>query len=340
MKTVRLALLGYGNAGRAFGRMLERKKADIRRLYDAEVVITALVTGSRGSLFQPEGLDVAAAEADLAKNGRFTDDSGMDAMAVIQSGAYDVLVELTPISIRDGQPAITHIETALNLGKDVITANKGPIAWAWRRLTDLAAAKGCKFYYETTVMDGTPVFNLASETLRLCTITEVDGILNATTNYILGELEKGVSFEDAVKTGREKGFVEADPSMDIDGWDAAAKLTALMNVLMNAGLTPNDIDRTGIRDVTAAEVQAARARGMAVKLVCRGWLENGVPKGKVAPAEVPMDDAMATITGAASIVGLTTDLAGKISVIEYEHKPEIDQTAYGILSDLARILAG
>ncbi|MDL2327561.1 hypothetical protein LJC64_02745 [Ruminococcaceae bacterium OttesenSCG-928-A11] len=340
MKKVKLALIGYGNAGQAFGRMLERKRADIRAQYGAEVSVTALVTGRRGTLFDPAGLDLAAAEADLAKNGRFTADCRMDAMAVIQRGEYDVMVELTPISIRDGQPAITHIETALGLGKHVITANKGPIAWAWRRLTALAAEKGCKFYYETVVMDGTPVFNLASETLRLCTITEIDGILNATTNYILGELEKGVSFEDAVESGREKGFVEADPSMDIDGWDAAAKLCALMNVLMDAGLTPNDIDRTGIRAVTAQQVQDARQRGMAVKLVCRGWLENGVPKGKVAPAEVPPTDAMSTITGAASVVGFTTDLMGKVAVIEYEHKPEIDQTAYGILSDLARILAG
>lgn len=340
MREIRLAMIGYGNAGRAFGRMLDAKREEIRRQYGAELRVVSIVTKTRGSLHAPEGLDLAALERELEAHGAFKDDCGRNAMDIIEAGDYDVMAELTPISIRDGQPAINHIRAALGLGKDVLTANKGPIAWAYRELKELAAARGCQFCYETTVMDGTPVYNLAADNLRLCQITAIGGILNATTNYILGEMEKGVSFDAAVQAGREKGFVEADPSMDIDGWDAAAKLTALMNVLMGADLTPDKIERRGIREVTEAQLQAARRQGKAVKLVCRGSLEGGVPKGVVAPMEVDLGDSMATITGAASIVSLTTDLMGTVSILEHEHQPEINQTAYGILSDLVRILTG
>ena len=130
-----------------------------------------------------------------------------------------------------------------------------------------------KFYHESTVMDGVPVFNLTDETLKGCKILEVSGILNATTNYVLSEMEHGISWEDAVAEGQRRGFVEADPSMDLDGWDAAAKLTALMNVLMDVEITPEEIQREGIRGITPEQMAEARQNHQRLKLLCRGWLE-------------------------------------------------------------------
>ena len=191
MKTIRIALIGYGNVGKAFAAMLLRKEEYIREAFDAKAIITGICTKCRGVCMRPEVIDTTSLTDEMFNK-------ELDAFAVIDSGEYDVMIELTPINIMTGQPATDHIRRALQLGKHVITANKGPIAWHYRELRDLAKKQGVGFCHEATVMDGTPVYNLAKETLKGCRITEVSGIFNATTNFILTEMEKGVSFEDAV----------------------------------------------------------------------------------------------------------------------------------------------
>ena len=331
MDTIRIALIGYGNVGQAFARMLVRRQKYIEETFDTRPVITAVCTGRRGGILRPEGIDISAITDDIF-------DQSLNAKTIIESGEYDVLTELTPINIMTGQPATDHIRQALELGKHVITANKGPVAWAYRELRDLAKARGVMFCHEATVMDGVPVYNLAKETLMGCQITEISGILNATTNYILTEMERGVSYEDAVKEGQRQGFVEADPAMDVDGWDAAAKLTALMNVLMDVHITPMDIRRTGIGGITKEDLDTAAAEGKKIKLICHGWLEDGKPVGTVEPTLVGVSDLPAVMDTTASYVTITTDLMGGVTVIEEPFEPEIDHTAYGVLSDLLRIL--
>jgi homoserine dehydrogenase len=259
-------------------------------------------------------------------------------MDVIDFGEYDVMCELTPINIMTGQPATDHIRRALELKKHVITANKGPIAWHYRELRDLAKKQGVQLCYEATVMDGVPVYNMAQETLRGCKITEIKGILNATTNFILTEMEKGISYEDAIEEGRRQGFVEADPSMDLDGWDASAKLTALMNVLMDETITPMDIDRIGISGITKEDLDKAAAEGKKIKLLCHGYLKDGKAIGEVKPTLVEKNDMAAIMDATMSYVTVNTDLMGEVTVVEHAFEPEIDHTAYGVLSDLLRIL--
>jgi homoserine dehydrogenase len=260
----------------------------------------------------------------------------MSATDVAKSAAYDVLIELTTLEIFSGQPAIDHIKTAFLRGKHAITANKGPIAWAYRELRDLADKNNCLFFYETTVMDGSPVFNLVEHTLKMCKITEIQGILNSTTNFLLRELENGVAYGDAIKKGQEIGFVEADPSLDVLGWDAAAKVTALMNVHMDAGITPLDIDRTGIEDITPEKIEDAKKRGKVIKLICGGSVEGGIARGFVKPREIDTCDLFASINGASSVVSFTTDLMGTISVVA--HDPGIKETAYGVFGDTLRVI--
>ena len=331
MDIFRIALIGYGNVGKAFAQMLMRKKEYIEEAFGRTPLITSICTRSRGGLICPEGIDPERISDDMFEQ-------SMDAMEVIRTGEYDVMCELTPINIMTGQPATDHIRTGMRLGKHVITANKGPIAWAYRELRDLADRQGVQFRYEATVMDGTPVYNLAQETLMGCRITEVSGIFNATTNFILTEMEKGVSFEEAVEEGRRQGFVEADPSMDIDGWDAAAKLTALMNVLMDVEITPDQINRTGISGITKADIDAASRQGKRIKLICRGRMVDGKPEGTVRPTLVNRDTLPAIMDATSSYVMIDTDLMGATTVIEEPFEPEIDHTAYGVLSDLLRIL--
>ena len=340
MKTVNLALMGFGNAARAFARILLEKEAVLAADYGVQIRVTAIATGSRGGLVDAAGIDLREAIRQLEEEGHF--DPACSAYSTL-SGAemaetceYDCLVELSPLNIFTGQPAMTHIESALNRKKHAITANKGPIAWAYARLRDLAKEQGVGFYYETTVMDGTPVFNLVQKTLHHCKVTCVEGILNTTTNFVLEELAKGQPYEAVMEEGRRRGFVEADPSMDLDGWDAAAKLTALLNVLMDAGITPMDIDRTGIGGVTAEQMADAAARGKVIKLLCHGHRDETGLQAWVRPTEVEAGSLWATITGTSSVVSIETDLMGKLSMVE--HDPELPQTGYGVYSDLTRLL--
>ncbi|HML36051.1 MAG TPA: hypothetical protein PKA19_01315 [Bacillota bacterium] len=341
MRELKIAMLGFGNAGRAFAGLLLDKQEEIRETYGCGVEVVAIATGSRGSLVNEAGVDLRQALSDMESAGRFQTDSpeysGLSAMEIAEQVDYDVLVELTPLAIFSGQPAISHITAALSRKKHAITANKGPIAWAFENLRSMAEENGVRFYYETTVMDGTPVFNLVEENLRLCRVNEVKGILNSTTNFILEELAKGRDYGEVIAEGQAKGFVEADPSLDVDGWDAAAKTAALLNVLMGAGITPDQIQRQGIGDVTAEQIRDAASRGKVIKLLCRGTRDNnGKVAGKVGPEEIGRDELLATITGTSSVVSITTDLMGTVSVVE--HDPEIQQTGYGIFSDLIRLM--
>ncbi|MBQ1489881.1 MAG: homoserine dehydrogenase [Eubacterium sp.] len=333
MKTLKLALIGCGNVGKGFIDMLALRQEYIQEKYDTEVLITAVCTRRLGGYTDPAGIDMKTVRGDSF-------DRLLGSMDVIDHADYDVMVELTPLNIRTGQPAIDHIRHAILRGKHVITANKGPIAWSYRALADLAEEKGVHFLYEATLMDGVPVYNLVRETLQGCRITAVSGIFNATTNYILGEMEAGRTFEEAIASGREQGFVEADPSMDIDGWDAAAKLTALMNVVMDAGITPDAIDCTGIGELSAEDIVAAAENGQRYKLLCRGSAdpETGRISGVVAPELVDSDSIYSSMNGTCSCVTFTTDLMGDVTMVEHPFEPEINHTAYGILSDLLRLL--
>ena len=343
MQDLKLAVLGFGNAGQAFAGMLAEKQDEIRRTYGCGVQITAIAARSKGTIVDPSGIDLLKACRDVEACGRFADDTpglcSLSTFDVLQQADYDAVCELTPLNIFTGQPAIDHIKAAFARGKHVVSANKGPIAWAFDELQALAKEQGCMFFYETTVMDGTPVFNLAEHTLKLCRVTEVSGILNSTTNYILEELAAGKAYDDILAAGRKQGFIEADPSMDVDGYDAAAKVTALLNVLMEAHLTPDQVDRTGIGAITADDIRAAADRGKVIKLLCRGQrMEDGRIQASVKPVEVARGDMLASIDSTTSVVSITTDLMGKLSIIE--HAPEIQQTAYGIFGDVLRVLEG
>lgn len=250
MDDLRLAMLGFGNAGQAFAKMLCEKQNDIKGKYSRGVIVTAISTKTKGNIINSEGIDLAKACSDVETLGRFGDDTpGLcDAtdFDVIENADYDVMCELTPLNIMTGQPAIDHIKKSFAHGSHVVTANKGPIAWAYSELKEMAENAGRMFFYETTVMDGTPVFNLVDHDLQLCRVTEISGILNTTTNYILEEMAAGKDYDAIIAEGRRRGFIEADAAMDIEGYDAAAKVTALLNALMDAKITPDMVERKGI----------------------------------------------------------------------------------------------
>ena len=212
-----------------------------------------------------------------------------------------------------------------------ITANKGPVVHAYRELTDLARSKGRKFYFESTVMDGAPIFSLFRSALPAAQLTSFRGILNSTTNLILGRMEDGETFEDAVKYCQQIGLAETDPSGDVDGWDAAIKVAALVTVLMGVPFKPQQVERTGIRGITPQMVKEAKADGKRWKLVCGAKREGNIVKGRVAPELVSPSSPLYSVEGSSSIVEFHTDTLSSLSIVEGNPGPET--TAYGLLAD-------
>ena len=341
-KEINICLVGFGNAAREFCRMLVTKNLELKASTGYEVKVTAIAGRSKGAIINSKGINLVKALMEAESTGRFDasaeDTVKMETLQVIENCSANVLVELSTLSIYDGEPAITHIETAFRKGMHVITGNKGPIAWKYQKLRDYSKERGLQFLYETTVMDGTPIFNLVKNTLLGCKVLSFKGILNSTTNFVLEEMESGHSYEDAIIEAKRRGFAEEDPSMDIDGWDAAAKTAALLNVLMDTNINPTEIDRQGIAHITIKDIEKAKEKQCKIKLLCEGYIENNIPKGKVHPVYISNKDILSNIDATSSILGITTDLMGEVQIIE--KNPEIQQTAYGIYSDLLTLTKG
>jgi len=333
---VRALLLGFGNVGRGVADILARRH-EYPGLGALDVDVVGIVTGGHGAVVRRRGLDLARVLADWRREGGFPpshpDHADLDALEAIRAVPCDVVVEMTPLRRRtQGEPAITHVREALRRGRDVVTANKGPLAWAFPDLANEAVRRGRRLLYETTVMDGVPVFNLARHGLRGATVARIEGILNSTTNAILCALERGETFAEALARAQREGYAEADASDDLEGWDAAVKLAALARVLMDAALAPERIAREGIVGIDPSRIADARARGARLKLVCEAWRQGKGVRGRVALREVRLDDPFALVDETSSILRLITDLAG--SVVVTEERPDIHVTAYGVISDL------
>ncbi|HEX7838999.1 MAG TPA: hypothetical protein VF469_16085 [Kofleriaceae bacterium] len=334
-RPLRLAIVGFGNVGRRFAELLGG--AYRGPLEDAGIrpVVTAIASGRHGRAIDARGLPLDAC-LDAVRNGGTLDAFHRDAtlrstVALVRRAPADVLLELTPLDPRTGRPALDHVRTALARGVHVVTANKGPVAFARRRLVALAQRRGVRFLHEGAVMDGAPVFNLVERCLPGCRVLAFRGTLNATTSHVLARMEAGVSKAAAVAEMQAAGIAEADPRNDLDGWDAAVKGCALANVLLAGDVRPADVDRTGVARIGLAEVRAAAARGQRIRLVTRAARDGGRVRVRVAPERLPLGDPLAG-GGDASVLVLQTDLMGEVGVIE--NGGTVDQTAYALLSDV------
>ena len=338
-----ILLVGFGNVGRRFARLLDEREEVLRRQHDLEPRIVGISTRRHGSAFAAEGLDVTAVLESYAR-GRIVAETSAPAPDVTRlierlaasEAPLRVMVETTPLAIADGQPAIAHIEAALGAGCDAVTANKGPVAFAYRSLRDRALRAGRSFLFEGAVMDGVPIFNLVRETMPALTFHGFRGVVNSTTNHILSALEDGEAFAPALARMQAEGIAEADPSLDVDGWDAAAKTAALANVLMDAELTPQEIDRTGIGPESAAPAVEARTRGRRLRLVAAASrTSGGEVSGSVRPVELLDDDLLARLRGKSNALILQTDLLGDIAI--HQLGGDVTMTAYALLSDLVTL---
>ncbi len=342
METYRLALLGFGNVGQAFARLLLRKRELLQHEFGFSFSITGIATARHGAAISPQGIDVEHALQAIASGGRLDKLSTLlpigDAFDFIRRCGADVLFENTPVSYTDGQPAVSYLRLALDQGMHAITANKGPVVHAYHELTSLAQAKGRRFLFESAVMDGAPIFSLFRQTLPAASLKGFTGMLNSTTNLILTRMETGESFNDAVAYAQSVGIAETDPSGDVDGWDAAVKVAALVTVLMGIPLKPHQVDRTGIRNLSSADILQAREHAQRWKLVCSAARQGDGVIARVAPQIVGADSPLYGVNGTSSIVTFETDVLPQLSIVEGNPGPET--TAYGLLADFINAMRG
>jgi len=335
-----LAIIGFGNVARSLMRLMHRKNDELRSRHNLTWRVMGISTARHGLAADPNGLDVKAALAAVETGGKLDGLNRLpgvrDNLGLIRAGVANTLVELSTQNPHTGQPALDHCRAALDVGMHVVTANKGPIAHAYRELRDRAAAKHRGFFFESTVMDGAPIFSAAREGLQGADLLGFRAILNSTTNFILTQMESGTSFEDAVKQAQAMGVAEADPSNDVDGWDAATKTAVLVNVLMDGDLRPTQVDRTGIRGVTPQMLNEAMAQNQRIKLICRAWREGDRILTRVAPQAVSTSDPFAFITGTDSVLQLNTDPLPNLTIVEGGGGTET--TAFGVMADLLSIV--
>lgn len=335
-KSLRAVIIGFGNVAQRLAAMLTVERHLFPGLNDLQLEPIGIFTRQRGALVDPAGLDLERALRQFRDSGKFPA-APMPVMQALETLDYDVLVELSTLNIADrGEPAVTHVRNALQRRRHAVTANKGPAAFAYRELSALARKNSVRFLFESAVMDGAPVFSLR-QALAGCRVTGVSGILNTTTNFVISRLEMGETMDSAVKTAQRLGFAEADPSLDLDGWDAAAKTAILANVFLGADIDPLQVERRGIGDLTPEAVAKAAASGRRFKLICRAELENGKVRAKVAPEEIAADQFFAAVNGKGAALRLETDMMGPFWIVQ--ENPGLNDTAAGVLQDLLTVAA-
>ena len=251
----------------------------------------------------------------------------------IERSKADVLFEASSLNAETGQPAIEHIVAALDAGAHAVSANKGPIVHAYSELLALAKEKGRQFLFESTVMDGVPIFSLFPLGLPLAELRAFSGVLNSTTNVVLTEVEKGRSIDDGVKRAQALGIAETDPTQDLDGWDSAVKVAVLATVLMGVPTKIEQVRRTGIQDLNEEKIRSVRAAGMRYKLVCRAERRGDGVDCRVSPELLLLSDPMAGLEGTSSAIRFDMDVFG-LSLVE--HNPGVEATGYGMLADFLR----
>jgi homoserine dehydrogenase len=314
----KLSFIGFGVVGQGLAEILIDKKDDLKKRYGYEYSVVAVSDFNKGSAYDANGLDLSKVMA-LAKDNKISDyagaQTGMDALNTITQSNADVIVEASYTDIETGEPAYSHFKAALESGKHIVTTNKGPTALFFRELDALAKAKGVRFLYEGTVLSGTPTLNLNDLCLAGNNVSEIRGIMNGTTNFILTNMEQGKSYEAALKEAQELGYAEAKPDADVEGYDALAKVVILAKSVMGADVGVKDVDRTGITAITLQNIEEAKKEGKRWKLIGKVTRDGNTVRASVKPEKVALTDPLASVGGATNALTFVTDLMGEVTIV-------------------------
>ncbi|HDL19519.1 MAG TPA: homoserine dehydrogenase [Bacteroidetes bacterium] len=341
MKT-KLALIGFGTVGRGLCDILLAKKEYLHNKYNFEWEIVAISDLKKGSLYSPDGLDMKPvlnllnqdkSIEEYQTSGNVT--KGLNALETIAKCNADIVCEMTYTDIQTGQPATDHCRLALKSGKHVVTSNKGPAALFYHELSKLAAQHNVRFLIEGTVMSGTPVLNLAGNELAGNKITAIRGILNGTTNFVLTNMEAGRSYRDVLQEAQNLGYAEADPTADVEGFDALAKVTILANVVMGEQIRPEQIPCRGITTITPEDIAAAKQENKRWKLIGEIEKDGDHIIASVGPVKIDLSHPLAGVNGTMNAITFTTDLLGDITVVGAGAGKT--ETGFSILTDILEI---
>jgi homoserine dehydrogenase len=342
-RDVRYALIGLGNIGRNLLDIILRRQEAIAAEYGLRFVLVGAADSS-GAALSPQGLDAADIRdskqagigvSHLTGAGR----AGMAALEMLQASGAEMLVDASPTNLQTGEPGLSCQRWALEHGLHVVTANKGPLVLHYQELTEEARRRGVRLSFSGTVAGGLPTVNIGVRDLAGSAVTRVEGIFNGTTNYILTcMLEDGVSYEEALRGAQRVGIAEADPTLDVDGWDAANKLVIIANSVLRRPTTLSDLEVEGIRRVRQGDLQAAQKAGQAIKLLAIAEKQGDDYALSVRPTALPMDHILARTGRWDMAVVYYTDYMGVISAVIEEKGPV--PTSAAVLRDMINVYAG
>ena len=310
---MRTILIGLGTIGQSYCQLLENRKVDLLTNYGIDSKIVA-VADSKGVAIDEKGININDILSIKKNNKSVSDlsigDKSKTSIDLIEEIDAELLVDATPTNIQDGEPSASLLESAMKTKKNIITANKGPLALAFSSIIEKADYNNVILKYSATVGGGTPILEFGRKCLEADRILEMHAILNGTTNYILTEMDdRGLNFQDALKEAQELGYAETDPTLDIDGFDAAAKLVIMSNLLLGKELVLNDLKIEGIRDITQKDITKAKDNGNTIKLIAS--VNN---MAKVEPVIISKDDPM-SVGGALCSVKFVSEFAGEEIII-------------------------
>lgn len=335
----RIALIGFGVVGQALARIIATQKDKPTGKNSLNLQIVAVSDKLKGAVYHPDGLNAQHLLDAISTDGTlktYPNANGLqrdwDSLKTLKESNADTIVEVSYTDISTGQPAIDYCRAAFEAGKNVVTSNKGPVALAYADLSALAKQNGVKWYFESTVMSGTPALRLAETGLVGNEITRIEGILNGTTNYILTQMEAGMGYAEALQQAQKLGYAEADPTADVEGFDAMGKVIILANVVMNAPLTKEEISCQGISGLTPADIERAKAEGKRWKLIGKVEKTDGKITASVAPQMVSLSDPLAGVMGATNAITYHASLLGPITLVGAGAGGI--ETAAGILADI------
>lgn len=335
----KVAFIGFGGVGQSLAEILDNRREKLQTTYGLDTVVVAVSDMMKGSVYHPEGLNIEELLNAVRQTGNvenYPDSPGIvkgwDSLTTIKQSNADMIVEVTFTDVKTGQPAIDHCRAAFENKKSVITTNKGPIALAYKELDNLAKQNGVFWGFEGTVMSGTPALRMPVTTLAGNEIREIKGILNGTTNFMLTEMEKGMSYDEALQKAQELGYAEADPTSDVEGYDARYKTAILSNYLMNTPIAPEDIYCEGISGMTKEKIEQAAKENKKWKLLARITKKNGIIEATVQPELLSADDPLAGVMGPTNAILYECDLAGPIMLTGAG--AGLLETGYSLLIDL------
>ena len=339
MYEYKLALIGFGNVGQGLAQILSEKDEWLQDAFETKFSIVAVSDVQKGSLYDPSGLDPDILLKSICETGDLKGINApykdWDALRTIQESNADVIVEISFTDLETGEPATSHIKEAFKNKKHAVTTNKGPVALHFNELSQLARQQGVELGVEGTVMSGTPAVHLGNEILTSAGLRRIEGILNGTTNFILTKMAQGGSFSSVLEEAQELGYAEADPTGDVEGFDAAGKVVILANLLMGANISMADVEREGITSLTLDNIKSAKDNNEVWKLIGKVERSADGVKASVKPTRIPNTHPLAGVSGATNAITYTTDMMGEITLIGAGAGRM--ETGFALLSDLLAI---